>query len=533
MWDVIVVSASTQEHANSACDELRASSPDLLGAKLLAVADPSRDIRVGSGGAAINALLIVGEELSALGGLTTLSVEPLSTARIIILQLATSARGGSPHPCLPQALTAIPAVAAGTVISGVCLTLHVATKLLAAMPPGLTIASTDSVIALPQGGHLPILPLGADSAGVVVTLPLPLEDAKAHGVCVPVNPASNHGRLVPKLGRILYHGTTEQLLTVAAPDGTVAVYTGLLYLTAKTASRLLELHVRSPLDACTCLGIDSGTPPLKLDLHADVLAPLASTDEAFYLEEAGLPERRSSLGEEVGEEAGGGAAKAVEPRLQAARRVLWTGLRGDGGSGLGMLTLATISGARYLYLSTSAAHQTFLLRPPIAPSLTSEASVMKDSSPLPLPAPPTPLSMCSFLVAGTDAAWQGSGAAAFGCHLREGVKVGAGSALVYCSLAAGTVVGEGAYLYGIHTPPAAGTWPARIVAHEVSLSLAESEEVVGSAGGAVALLLRHTDDELHASAADTVISSGSQASGTEEIVKLMSWPVPALNRKHL
>ena len=46
MWDVIVISASSQELANTACDELRAASPDVHGAKILAVADPSKEHRV-------------------------------------------------------------------------------------------------------------------------------------------------------------------------------------------------------------------------------------------------------------------------------------------------------------------------------------------------------------------------------------------------------------------------------------------------------------------------------------------------------
>eukprot|EP00966_Prymnesium_polylepis_P328357 7384162-Prymnesium_polylepis.1 len=301
----------------------------------------------------MNALLVVGEELSASGGRTTLSLKPFETARIIILQIGNAARGGSPHPCLPQALTAVAAAEGGAVLSGVCLSLHVASALLAGMPPGLAIASTDSIIALPADSAskpLPMVPEDGD-AGLVVTVPLPLEQARAHGVCVPVVPSLDHGRVVPRLGRILYRGTDEQLRAVAAPDGTVPVYTGLLCLAARTATRLLELHVRSPLDACTCLGIDSGTPPLRLDLHADVLAPLGAAEEAWFI---GLADC--------------GDDGTADPRLQAARRVLWAGLRCGGGdatspSELGALRLATAHGCSYLYLAGSAEHQRTLLGP--------------------------------------------------------------------------------------------------------------------------------------------------------------------------
>ena len=409
-WDVIVVSASTQLLANAACDELRASSPDVNGAKLLAVADPSETHRVGSGGAAINALLVVGEELSARGGLTTLSAEPFATSRIIILQVARSARGGSPHPCLPQALTAVPTAAGGALVSGICLALHVASVLLADMPPGLAVSSTDSIIALPADvAPLPLTPGADGAAGLVVTVPLPLEQARAHGVCVPMMPPLGHGRVVPGLGRILYHGTDEQLRTLLAPDGTVPVYTGLLCLSARTAVRLLELHVRSPLDACTCLGIDSGAAPLKLDLHADVLAPLAATEEAWYLDGAA------------------GSAEGADPRLQAAHRVLWSGLRGaasgekpaeKGAPELGMLCLASAEGCAYIYLSDSAAHQHALLSPPIQPALAPTASATDLASldatapaagwasPRRPPKPPGAAHvLCSFLSEDTARAW--------------------------------------------------------------------------------------------------------------------------------
>jgi hypothetical protein len=207
-WDVVVVSASTQNLANAACDELRASWPDLaIDTRLLAVADPSREHRVGAGGALLNALLVVGEALSARGGLTTLSVKPLSTSRIIILQLSAAARGGCPHPCLPMGLTAVPAAEGGTLACGVCYALHAASVLFAEMPPGLAIASTDGFVALgPDAAPLPFAP-GAADAGVVVTVPVTVAQAAPHGVCVT---AASDGHTVPSLDRVLYRGSAEQ-----------------------------------------------------------------------------------------------------------------------------------------------------------------------------------------------------------------------------------------------------------------------------------------------------------------------------------
>jgi hypothetical protein len=267
---------------------------------------------------------------------------------------------------------------------------------------------------------------------------------------------------------------TSQLAPLAAPDGTVPAYTGLIFLTALTASRLLELHVRSPLDACTCLGIDSGAPPLKLDLHADVLAPLTNAHEATYL--APPPRELTSDG-----------------RLQAARAVLWHGLRADAGAGeapsgsalgaLGALRLATAANCRYLYLSHSALHHAMLLDPPLSPSLSpADAAIPAATSPTAdsaaagwtSPARPHPPpnaaaaspSLCSYVSAQTAArfklkALSDGRAVCLGSLVAEDVEVETGSALVHCHLPRGTRVCEGAYLYGITTPPTPTTWPAQ------------------------------------------------------------------------
>jgi hypothetical protein len=260
MWDLIIVTAQTQDLANAACASLRTSSNHIRSAQLLAVADPSTASPVGSGGSVLNAIVVAGEELSARGGHTTLSVEPLRSARVIVLQVATTARGGSPHPCLPQALTAVPAVESATVLSGVSLTLRSASVLMADMPPGLVIASTDSIITLPAQPTSPLPLMGG--AGTVVALPLPLQHAVAHGVCVPgTSPTAKS----TDLGSILYRSTEDSLRAYAAPDGTVGVYTGLIYLAATTATKLLELHVKPVRRAGS---EPTHTRPRKLEAHS-------------------------------------------------------------------------------------------------------------------------------------------------------------------------------------------------------------------------------------------------------------------------
>ena len=69
---------------------------------------------------------------------------------MIVLHVGASARGGSPNPCLPQALTALPA--AGSVpgetdaVSAAEWALRTASRLFADMPAGLVVSSTDSLL---------------------------------------------------------------------------------------------------------------------------------------------------------------------------------------------------------------------------------------------------------------------------------------------------------------------------------------------------------------------------------------------------
>ncbi|KAL1512053.1 hypothetical protein AB1Y20_005327 [Prymnesium parvum] len=488
-WDVIVVSAASQSLANAACAALAASSPHVRHARLLAVADPSPTHRVGSGGAVLNALLAVGEELSARAGLSTLSAAPLLSTRLLILQLA-AARGGTPHPCLPQALTALPARPAG-VASGVCLCVHAASLLFARLRAGVAVASTASLLALPP--HPPPLEWDERHAGLVLAAPLPPAAAAPHGVC-------------DASGRVAYRaGEAALAAAAAAAGGAVPVYAAVLCLSAAVGARLLELHVLPPLDACTCRGVDSGAPPLRLELHEDVLAPLAAAEAEECAPVA--DERRQARG------AGEGG--------RAARRVLWEGLRAQ--PALGKLQLRVVDCA-FLYLHDSGAHQRLLLAPPARHALlaspcgseeapddgsgsflseqTREAWPQGVRSPprlhsatLPLghiAAPRLPYTSPHLHLFNPVHCWTPpplGQSVALACVL-YGVRVGTGCALVQCSLAAGTTVGDGAFLYGVHSPPTPTNWPAGLVAHEVLLT------------DGAAIVFRHSSDQVHLDASD-------------------------------
>ena len=145
------MTAPTQEAANEICSTLPSALQE--SAVLLAVPDAT-SLKVGSGAATLNALLTVAEELSARAGFSTLSAEPLRDARVLVLHSGASARGGSPNPCLPQALTSLPTFGAvpgeAEAVSVAEWAVRTASRLFADMPPGLVVCSTDSLLLLPS-----------------------------------------------------------------------------------------------------------------------------------------------------------------------------------------------------------------------------------------------------------------------------------------------------------------------------------------------------------------------------------------------
>ena len=219
-WTAIAVTAPTQEAANGVCSTLPSALREST--ILLAVPDAT-SLKVGSGAATLNALLTVAEELSARAGFSTLSAEPLRNARVLVLHSGASARGGSPNPCLPQALTSLPTV--GTVpgeaeaVSMAEWAVRTASRLFDDMPPGLVVSSTDSLLLLPSAAALKS-ELFSEVAGAVVAVPQSLEVAVEHGVCAPAAAGSD------LLGSIVYRGSREQLATLASPDGTYPVRQG-------------------------------------------------------------------------------------------------------------------------------------------------------------------------------------------------------------------------------------------------------------------------------------------------------------------
>eukprot|EP00439_Symbiodinium_sp_Y106_P026436 s6264_g3.t1 len=99
LWDAVCITARVPSHAEAYRRELQRRGPAVLTSLLLAVSDPeqpepsestpreARPCSIGSGGATLNALLLIAEHLSALQGESSVDLTVLRDRRVLILHV--------------------------------------------------------------------------------------------------------------------------------------------------------------------------------------------------------------------------------------------------------------------------------------------------------------------------------------------------------------------------------------------------------------------------------------------------------------
>ncbi|XP_038068725.1 L-fucose kinase-like [Patiria miniata] len=256
---------------------------------LLTVEDPQ--VRVGSGGATLNALLVVSEHLSQRHGYTVVNSDVLLDSYILILHVGRSFLFDS----CGRAFVSLPAKhESGTkagyegVVTNMDHLIHTVTyKLSAGCPPGVWVCSTDMFLTVPTTPKMDWT--GFDGA-CVVSVPATQEYARNNGI-YRINQEGyvldiffRGGPTAMKMCS-LHDGTGD------ASDGMVSLVAGIVFLSSRAAEKFLFLHVLPGLDACTYMGLDSGVKPLELSLFFDVLLCLAKdvTKEEFVSGEKGIP----------------------------------------------------------------------------------------------------------------------------------------------------------------------------------------------------------------------------------------------------
>jgi len=307
MWTAVVV---TCPHA-SWCGPLEAEVRTIVGLGIggcdgleagdtvLVVPDPGDDdTRVGSGGATLNALLVVTEHLSARHGYTTICPELLLSARILIVHI-----GPAILP-FPTGLLYVPECLLDTGLPTTNLqhTIRLATSLAANSDPGVVVASSEILLA----GRVDLDPRWRLSGDLqLLTVPAPSSYAIRHGVAV----SDDEGTVV----NVLYQPSMEDLCRLGQGEG-ADILAGMVWFSPAVAESLLKLNCMSPVDGCTYMGADSGEDSLQMSLYYDIL-PAAAKGVTMTEFMAGRCGKTLSRG------------RSSSPSMGAARRQVWLELR--------------------------------------------------------------------------------------------------------------------------------------------------------------------------------------------------------------
>ncbi|XP_073911780.1 L-fucose kinase isoform X5 [Castor canadensis] len=412
-WTVIILTCQYKDSVQVFQKELevrqrREQIP--AGTLLLAVEDP--EMRVGSGGATLNALLVAAEHLSARAGFTHLftgtemwlllwaehvvTSDVLHSAWIFILHMGRDFPFddcGRAFTCLPVENPQAPVEA--LVCNLDCLLDVMTHRLGPGSPPGVWVCSTDMLLSVP-----PNLGISWDDfrGARVIAFPGSPTYAMNHGVYL----TDSQGFVLD----IYYQGTEAEIQRCVRPDGRVPLVSGVVFFSVETAEHLLATHVSPPLDACTYMGLDSGARPVQLSLFFDILLCMArSVSREDFL--AGRPP-------EMGQ-----GDTDVASYLKGARAQLWRELRDQ------PLTMVYVPDGSYSYMTSSASEFLHSHTLPGAPGPQIIHSQVEEPQLL------------------------GAGCSVISCLLEGPVHLGPGSVLQHCHLRGPIYIDTGCFLSGL------------------------------------------------------------------------------------
>ncbi|GIY96946.1 l-fucose kinase [Caerostris extrusa] len=103
---------------------------------------------------------------------------------------------------------------------------------------------------------------------VIFCIPSEIEYATGHGVIS----IDNQGYV----SDIFYCQPFDQIKDLAGGDRKVPIVSGIVFMKSNVAESLLSLHVQSPLDSCTYLGLDYGNEPIQVSLYFDLLVAMST-----------------------------------------------------------------------------------------------------------------------------------------------------------------------------------------------------------------------------------------------------------------
>jgi len=268
-WDVLILTCKTKQFAAAVELQLEQRKKQGLLPKNLVtfcIEDPQEGI--GSGGATLNALLIVTEHLSAKSGFTVVTADVLKNARILLMHTGRHYcynPGSRSFMCLP--LSPKTGECEFLLTNFDVLYHTVTTQLSKGSPPGLWVCSCDMLLTFPLDFKLDWSTINVDNGIIGVSVPAATDYAVYHGTYI-----VNESFAVRDL---LFQGSHTKLSKLSDDNNTVPLVSGVVYFSVFATERLLTTHVTPPLDACTYLGTDSDMEPVCISLYFDILLATA------------------------------------------------------------------------------------------------------------------------------------------------------------------------------------------------------------------------------------------------------------------
>ena len=311
-WTAIVVTCFSPELAECVGKELelmKKYGSISTETTTVAIADPQPNI--GSGGATINAVLVISEMLSAKEGYHTLTSDVLRDSKILLVHMGRHFifdSCGRAFTCLPYSNESSVGL-----VTNFDLLLHTVTENIAINShSGLWVCSSDMMLSVPEEFTVEQSYFESNqNTAICFSAPSTVEYALNHGVyCLNEN---------NDLKNIIFQGSKAEV-EACKVDGTeqVPIVSGIVFFPVSIAEKILSMHTLSPLDSCTYYGADNEIEPQKLSLFFDII--LCMVEDINKLDfVSGC--RSGSFGKQ-------NCDKAVDELVELTRSQVWNTLKG-------------------------------------------------------------------------------------------------------------------------------------------------------------------------------------------------------------
>ncbi|XP_068715379.1 L-fucose kinase-like isoform X2 [Montipora foliosa] len=426
-WNAIVFTCLSKTSARTIQKELDIhQSKGFIGKDVLILTLEDPKGGVGSGGATLNALLVVTEHLSAKAGFRVVTESVLENARILIMHLGQN----FPFSSCGRFFNQLPAKHTEESKENLCdavvlnfdLVFHIISDTLSVnAPPGVWICSSDMIPSISPDQKINWEQL---SGGFTVFLSQgDVKYAKDHGVA--------------KLGEngdikdIIFRESEDKIRSFALDNGMVPVVSGWVYMGSKVAFKVLSLHVYHPLDACSYYGLDNGAEPIQLSMIFDILLCMAEdvTESAFV-----EGDRSGTYGRGIQLE----TSRTTEQEamlMRSARAQLWNKLRGCQLKGVflenGTFDYMKVSAECYRRQITQSVESLHLSGMPSSSSNLTHVAFLKNGT----------LHDCDNHVS--------KSCVVVNSVLESGIKVGENSVITNCDLKGDVTIGPGSVFIGV------------------------------------------------------------------------------------